>query len=75
MTIRYLTSGESHGPVLTAILEGLPSGVPITEEEINQINKEILEVNLPEKLLRRIEFFSSHFELYESANKGRKITN
>jgi hypothetical protein len=35
MTIRYLTSGESHGPVLTAILEGLPSGVPITEEEIN----------------------------------------
>lgn len=36
MAIRYLTSGESHGPVLTAILEGLPSGVPITEEEINQ---------------------------------------
>ena len=35
MAIRYLTAGESHGPQLTAILEGIPSGVPITEEEIN----------------------------------------
>ncbi len=35
MSIRYLTSGESHGRVLTAILEGIPAGVPLTEEEIN----------------------------------------
>lgn len=27
--LRYLTAGESHGPALTAILEGLPSGLPI----------------------------------------------
>ncbi|MCE5216427.1 chorismate synthase [bacterium] len=26
---RYLTAGESHGPALTAILEGMPAGVPI----------------------------------------------
>ena len=32
---RYLTAGESHGPQLTAIIEGLPSGVPLTEEQIN----------------------------------------
>ena len=36
MGIRYLTAGESHGRVLTAILEGLPAGIPITEEEVNQ---------------------------------------
>src|SRR4051794_8799085 len=35
MAIRYLTAGESHGRALTAILEGIPAGVPITEEEIN----------------------------------------
>lgn len=35
MNIRYLTAGESHGRVLTAILEGIPAGVPITEKEVN----------------------------------------
>ncbi len=33
--LRYLTAGESHGPALTAIVEGLPAGVPLTEEYIN----------------------------------------
>jgi chorismate synthase len=32
--IRYLTAGESHGPQLTGILEGMPAGLPITEDEI-----------------------------------------
>lgn len=35
MALRYLTAGESHGRLLTAIVEGLPAGVPITETEIN----------------------------------------
>ncbi|MED1204997.1 chorismate synthase [Heyndrickxia acidicola] len=33
--MRYLTAGESHGPQLTAIIEGLPSGLTLTEENIN----------------------------------------
>jgi len=33
--IRYFTAGESHGPALSAIVEGMPAGVPITSEEIN----------------------------------------
>ena len=37
MSVRYVTAGESHGPVLTAILEGLPAGVPITEAEVNEM--------------------------------------
>lgn len=32
---RYLTAGESHGPQLTAIVEGVPSGLKLTEAEIN----------------------------------------
>lgn len=30
MSLRLLTAGESHGPSLTAILEGMPAGLPIT---------------------------------------------
>ena len=33
---RYLTAGESHGPQLTTIIEGLPAGIPLREEEINR---------------------------------------
>ncbi len=34
--MRYLTAGESHGPQLTAIIEGVPAGLPLTAEDINQ---------------------------------------
>ncbi|MBC7813966.1 MAG: chorismate synthase, partial [Burkholderiales bacterium] len=33
--IRVLTAGESHGPMLTAIIEGLPAGLPLEPEDIN----------------------------------------
>ncbi|WPK11719.1 chorismate synthase [Lysinibacillus louembei] len=33
--MRYLTAGESHGPQLTTIIEGLPSLLPLTAEQIN----------------------------------------
>lgn len=33
--MRYLTAGESHGPQLTTIIEGLPAGMPIITEDIN----------------------------------------
>ncbi len=32
--LRYLTAGESHGPALVAILEGLPAGVPVSTKAI-----------------------------------------
>jgi chorismate synthase len=35
MTLRFLTAGESHGPALTAILDGLPSGLPISVQVID----------------------------------------
>ena len=33
--LRWLTAGESHGPALSAILEGLPSHVEVTTESID----------------------------------------
>ena len=32
---RFLTAGESHGPALTTIIEGVPAGLPITAAPIN----------------------------------------
>jgi chorismate synthase len=35
-TFRYLTAGESHGPGLTVIVEGMPAGLDLTEEYIEK---------------------------------------
>ncbi len=34
--LRFLTAGESHGPALTGILEGMPAGVPLTPADLNR---------------------------------------
>ena len=36
MGLRFLTAGESHGPALTAIVEGLPAGVPVERSSIDR---------------------------------------
>ena len=34
--LRWLTAGESHGPELVAILEGMPAGVPVSKAAIQE---------------------------------------
>ncbi len=34
--LRYLNGGESHGKYLVAVLEGVPAGLPLTPDMINQ---------------------------------------
>ena len=34
--LRFLTAGESHGPCLTAIIEGIPSGLELSSEAVNR---------------------------------------
>jgi chorismate synthase len=36
MPLRFLTAGESHGPALTTIVEGLPAGVPVAKAAIDR---------------------------------------
>jgi chorismate synthase len=36
MPLRFLTSGESHGPALATIVEGLPAGVPVVKAAIDR---------------------------------------
>ena len=33
--MQFVTAGESHGPALTAIVSGVPAGLPISEKQIN----------------------------------------
>jgi chorismate synthase len=35
-TLRYLTAGESHGPQLTAILDGCPAGLSLTAADVDR---------------------------------------
>ena len=34
--LRWITAGESHGPELVAVLEGLPAGIPVTTAEVQE---------------------------------------
>ncbi|MFC9445669.1 chorismate synthase [Bacillus cereus] len=34
--MRYITAGESHGPQLTTIIEGVPAGLPLVAHDINE---------------------------------------
>src|ERR671931_112776 len=36
MALRFTTAGESHGPGLTAVVEGLPAGLGLTPEDIDR---------------------------------------
>ncbi|MGH2880272.1 MAG: chorismate synthase [Solirubrobacteraceae bacterium] len=36
MSVRMITAGESHGPGLTCIVEGLPAGIELTPEDLNR---------------------------------------
>jgi len=36
MTLRFTTAGESHGPGLVAVLEGLPAGLELAPEDIDR---------------------------------------
>ncbi len=34
--LRFLTAGESHGPALVAVVEGLPAGMPVLIDDLSQ---------------------------------------
>jgi chorismate synthase len=36
VSIRFTTAGESHGPGLTAVVEGLPAGLPVVPEDVDR---------------------------------------
>lgn len=70
MALRYLTAGESHGPALTAILEGMPAGVPLTAEDINtQLRRRQLGYGRG----RRMQIESDEVEILSGVRHGETL--
>ena len=73
--LRYLTAGETHGPQLTAIIEGMPSNLPIDFEELDfQLRRRQLgygrgrDPDDPEFMFRRdVDYCSGAFLLTQRA--------
>ncbi len=68
--LRYLTAGESHGPALVGILEGMPAGVPVTTA--------LLEAQLARRRLGhgrspRMVFETDRLEVLGGVRHGRTL--
>ena len=67
MSLRYLTAGESHGPALVAILEGLPAGVPYEREALEQ---QLTRRRLGHGRSPRMNFEEDRFEVLAGVRHG-----
>lgn len=65
--MRYLTAGESHGPGLTAIIEGAPAGLAI---DISQINAELKKRQSGYGRGRRMQIESDQVEVRSGIRHG-----
>jgi chorismate synthase len=70
MALRYLTAGESHGPALVGILEGLPAGVPVDLEEVE---RQLTRRRLGHGRSPRMEFETDRFEVLGGVRHGLTI--
>jgi chorismate synthase len=68
--LRYLTAGESHGPALVAVVEGLPAGVPLTSEEIA---RELARRRLGYGRGKRMRFEEDRLEVLGGLRHGRTL--
>ena len=68
--LRYLTAGESHGPALVAILEGLPAGVPIS---LKAVADELARRRHGYGRGPRMKFEKDRLELLSGVRSGRTL--
>jgi chorismate synthase len=68
--LRYLTAGESHGQALVAVVEGLPSGVPLTGAEIA---RELARRRLGYGRGKRMRFEQDRLEVLGGLRHGRTL--
>ena len=70
MTLRYLTAGESHGPALMGILEGLPAGIPVTSDDLQE---QLTRRRLGHGRSPRMQFEADRFEILGGVRHGRTL--
>jgi chorismate synthase len=68
--LRFLTAGESHGPALVVIVEGLPAGLPIL---IDDVASELARRRLGYGRGPRMRFEADEIELLGGVRHGRTI--
>jgi chorismate synthase len=68
--LRFLTAGESHGPALVVIVEGLPAGLPIL---IDDIASELARRRLGYGRGPRMRFEADEIELLGGVRHGRTL--
>lgn len=70
MTLRFLTAGESHGPALVGILEGMPSGVPVDR---GAIEDQLARRRQGHGRSPRMAFEADAFEILGGVRHGRTL--
>jgi len=68
--LRYLTAGESHGPALLGILEGLPAGLPL---EASAIDRELARRQLGFGRGGRMKIERDRVKILGGVRKGRTL--
>jgi chorismate synthase len=68
--LRYLTAGESHGQALVAVLEGLPSGVPLTSADLA---RDLARRRLGYGRGKRMRFEEDRLEVLGGLRHGRTL--
>ena len=68
--LRFLTAGESHGPCLSAILEGMPAGVPI---DASRLAHEMRRRQLGYGRGPRMQFETDTIELLSGIRRGKTL--
>jgi len=68
--LRFLTAGESHGPCLVAILEGMPAGVPI---DLKRIAHEMRRRQLGYGRGPRMQLETDTVELLAGIRRGKTL--
>src|SRR2546428_13484895 len=66
--LRFLTAGESHGKALTAVVEGLPAGLGVSEDAINA---QMIRRQLGYGRSVRMKLEADHVEIVSAAIGGR----
>ncbi len=70
MPLRYLTAGESHGPALVGIIDGLPAGVPV---DVDALTAELGRRRLGYGRSPRMEFETDRLEILGGVRYGRTL--
>ncbi|MDX1745900.1 MAG: chorismate synthase, partial [Halobacteriales archaeon] len=68
--LRFLTAGESHGPALTATLEGLPAGLRVARQDLE---RELVRRRMGYGRSPRMDFEEDELELLGGLRHGRTL--